>query len=102
MTDVLDRTKIYINGAWVESAGTGRIDVLNPATGEVIAQVAEGTTADVDAAVEVLLGLDAVRRDVAFDEIDSVLNRASHQRLQLVLGLRLQISHFTPSHGLRA
>lgn len=51
MTDVLDRTKIYINGAWVESAGTGRIDVLNPATGEVIAQVAEGTTADVDAAV---------------------------------------------------
>lgn len=51
MADVLDRTKIYINGAWVESAGTGRIDVLNPATGEVIAQVAEGTTADVDAAV---------------------------------------------------
>jgi len=51
MADVLDRTKIYINGAWVESAGTGRIDVLNPATGEVIAQVAEGTAADVDAAV---------------------------------------------------
>lgn len=50
MTDILDRTKIYVDGSWIESAGSGRIDVLNPATEEVIAQVAEGTADDVDAA----------------------------------------------------
>ncbi|TSD45154.1 aldehyde dehydrogenase family protein [Rhodococcus sp. KBS0724] len=50
MTDILDRTKIYVDGSWIESAGSGRIDVLNPATEEVIAQVAEGTADDVDVA----------------------------------------------------
>jgi aldehyde dehydrogenase (NAD+) len=48
---VLDRTLLYIDGEWVASTGTDRIDVLNPATEEVIAQVAAGTSADVDRAV---------------------------------------------------
>ena len=51
MTDILDRTKIYIDGQWVDSDGTGRIDVVNPATEEVIAVVAEGVASDVDRAV---------------------------------------------------
>ncbi|MGC0367021.1 aldehyde dehydrogenase (NAD+) [Rhodococcus sp. 27YEA15] len=50
MTDILDRTKIYIGGAWTDSTGSGRIEVLNPATEELIATVAEGTVEDVDAA----------------------------------------------------
>ncbi|NMM90817.1 aldehyde dehydrogenase family protein [Rhodococcus sp. SRB_17] len=50
MSDILDRTKIYVDGAWIESTGTGRIDVLNPATEELIATVAEGTPEDVDVA----------------------------------------------------
>ncbi len=41
MTDILDRTKIYVDGAWIESTGSGRIDVLNPATEELIGTVAE-------------------------------------------------------------
>lgn len=48
---VLDRTKIYVNGEWVESAGSGTIEVLDPATEQVIARVADGTQADVDSAV---------------------------------------------------
>jgi betaine-aldehyde dehydrogenase len=52
MTEVLDRSKIYIDGAWVDSHGTGRIDVVNPATEEVIAVVADGTAEDVDRAAE--------------------------------------------------
>jgi hypothetical protein len=48
---VEDRTQLYVGGAWVASAGFGRIAVLNPATEDVIAQVAEGTSADVDQAV---------------------------------------------------
>ena len=50
MTEVLDRTKIYIDGAWVDSDGTGRIDVIDPASEEVIAVVADGTASDVDRA----------------------------------------------------
>ncbi|WP_046780559.1 aldehyde dehydrogenase family protein [Streptomyces yangpuensis] len=42
---------MYIDGAWRTAAGTGRIDVVNPADGQVIAQVPAGTEEDVDAAV---------------------------------------------------
>ncbi|MDH6289493.1 aldehyde dehydrogenase family protein [Rhodococcus opacus] len=52
MSEVLDRTKIYIDGSWVDSQGTGRIDVVNPATEDVIAVVAEGTADDVDRAAK--------------------------------------------------
>ena len=48
---VLDRTNLYVDGAWVPSAGTKTIEVLNPATEEVIAHVAQGTAEDADAAV---------------------------------------------------
>ncbi len=43
--------KLYINGAWVASTGTGRIDVINAATEEVMGATPDGTPADVDAAV---------------------------------------------------
>ena len=43
--------KIYIDGAWVPSAGTGTIDVINASTEAVMATIPEGTKADVDAAV---------------------------------------------------
>jgi betaine-aldehyde dehydrogenase len=52
MSEVLDRTKIYIDGSWIDSQGTGRIDVVNPATEDVIAVVAEGTADDVDRAAK--------------------------------------------------
>jgi len=54
-----DTTKIYIDGAWVDSAGAGSIDVINAATEQVMGRVPAGTAADVDRAV------DAARR--AFD-----------------------------------
>ncbi len=43
--------KLWINGAWVESDG-GQVPIENPATGEVIAHVADASRADVDAAVQ--------------------------------------------------
>ena len=43
--------KIYIDGAWVPSAGTDTIDVINASTEAVMATIPEGTAADVDAAV---------------------------------------------------
>ena len=41
----------YIGGAWVPSASRTAIDVVNPATEQVIGQVPAGDPADVDAAV---------------------------------------------------
>ncbi|MEI6892308.1 MAG: aldehyde dehydrogenase family protein [Pontiella sp.] len=46
-----DVKKMYINGEWVESISGATRDSINPANGEVLAAVAEGAEADVDAAV---------------------------------------------------
>ncbi|MDY7105661.1 MAG: aldehyde dehydrogenase family protein [Actinomycetota bacterium] len=46
-----DYREIYIDGAWVPSAGTGSIDVINASTEEVMGRVPNGVAADVDAAV---------------------------------------------------
>jgi aldehyde dehydrogenase (NAD+) len=42
----------YVAGTWVPSASDEAVDVINPATEEVIGQVPAGHPADVDAAVE--------------------------------------------------
>ena len=44
--------KLWIDGAWVEPKEGGTTKIENPATGEVVDEVAEATGADVDRAVE--------------------------------------------------
>ena len=44
-------TKFYINGAWVEPNSKVRIGVENPATEEIVAQMAMGNDADADRAI---------------------------------------------------
>lgn len=44
--------KFYINGEWVDASGRESVSVINPATEEMIAPLALGTSGDVDAAVE--------------------------------------------------
>lgn len=51
---------LYINGRWTDGAATDPLTVLNPATGEPIAEVPNGTVADAQLAIQ------AARR--AFDE----------------------------------
>ena len=48
---MIERDKIYIDGAWVPSEGTGTIEVVNASTEEVMGTVPEGAPADVDKAV---------------------------------------------------
>jgi aldehyde dehydrogenase (NAD+) len=43
--------KFYINGAWVEPLSKTRLGVENPATEEIVCEVALGNEADVDRAV---------------------------------------------------
>jgi len=44
--------KMFINGKWVEAASGKTFPSYNPATGEVMAQVAEGDREDIDRAVK--------------------------------------------------
>jgi len=48
---VIRQTKLLINNEWVDPVEGGSFDTLNPATGEVIAQVAAAGPKDVDMAV---------------------------------------------------
>ncbi len=45
-------TQLLIDGQWRESTSGKTFDTINPATEEVIAEVAEGDAADIDAAVK--------------------------------------------------
>jgi aldehyde dehydrogenase (NAD+) len=44
--------KLFIGGKWVDSASGNTFSTINPATGEVLTQVAKADERDVDAAVE--------------------------------------------------
>lgn len=50
-TNVRIQDKLYINGQWVVSTGTGMIDVINSTTEEVMGRIPEGTADDINAAV---------------------------------------------------
>jgi 1-pyrroline dehydrogenase len=52
MSVTVSQHKNFVGGEWVEAVEGGTMEVLNPATGEVIAEVPSGTQADVDRAVE--------------------------------------------------
>jgi aldehyde dehydrogenase (NAD+) len=49
---VIERDKVYIDGAWVPSTGKGTIDVVNSTTEEVMGHIPAGTAEDVDKAVK--------------------------------------------------
>lgn len=42
----------YINGEWIDSTGSTKVDVINPATEEVLGQISNGTKEDLDKAVQ--------------------------------------------------
>lgn len=47
-----DQVRQYINGEWIDSASGETMEVINPATEEVIGHIAKGNKEDVDKAVE--------------------------------------------------
>jgi malonate-semialdehyde dehydrogenase (acetylating)/methylmalonate-semialdehyde dehydrogenase len=44
------KIKNYINGEWVDSGGSGYLDVTNPSTGELLGRVPAGSASDVEEA----------------------------------------------------
>jgi betaine-aldehyde dehydrogenase/aminobutyraldehyde dehydrogenase len=51
-TEMATDYKNFVGGEWVDAVDGATMDVINPATGEKIAEVPRGTQADVDRAVE--------------------------------------------------
>jgi betaine-aldehyde dehydrogenase/aminobutyraldehyde dehydrogenase len=51
-TEATTHYKNFVGGEWVDAVEGATMDVLNPATGEKVAEVPRGTQADVDRAVE--------------------------------------------------
>ncbi|HEX7255485.1 MAG TPA: aldehyde dehydrogenase family protein, partial [Gaiellaceae bacterium] len=52
MSVSVEKHKNLVGGEWVDASDGGTEEILNPATGETIAEVPKGTEADVDRAVE--------------------------------------------------
>jgi 1-pyrroline dehydrogenase len=52
MSVTVQQFQNFVGGEWVDAAEGGTAEIVNPATGETIAEVPEGTQADVDRAVE--------------------------------------------------
>ena len=52
MSVAVSQHKNFVGGEWVDAVEGGTAEIVNPATGEVIAEVPNGTQADVDRAVE--------------------------------------------------
>ena len=52
MSVAVTQHKNYIGGEWVDSAGGETMEVINPATGETIAEVPASTAEDADRAVQ--------------------------------------------------
>jgi acyl-CoA reductase-like NAD-dependent aldehyde dehydrogenase len=73
----MDDARMYVDGEWVDAAGGGRFDVVNPATGEVIATVPDAGAADVERAVE------AARR--TFDQGDWWPRTSERERGRILL-----------------
>jgi len=54
-----DRRQLFIGGAWVPAEGDKRLDVIDPADGSVLADVADGSTADALKALDAAAGAQA-------------------------------------------
>ena len=52
-----DKLDFYINGSWVESESTKKIEVINPANEELIGHITAGTKGDINSAVQAALKL---------------------------------------------
>lgn len=69
-------TDLYVGGAWVAAGDGGRFDVTDPATGEAIADVANGTVEDALRCVDAADGAAAAWARTAPRERGEILRRA--------------------------
>jgi aldehyde dehydrogenase (NAD+) len=80
-TEALVRDRLYIGGEWVEPAGDGTIDVINPSTEKVVGRVPEGTPEDAARAVQ-----------AARDAFESWSTTKPHERAELLTAVSAQLA----------
>lgn len=80
-----EHNKIFIDGAWVPSTGKGSIEVINPATEEVIGHIPNGSAEDVDRAARAARAAFPAWAATPREERGKYI-----QRLQEGLGARMQ------------
>ncbi len=71
----LIKTQSYVNGKWVDAANKATFDVVNPATGEVIAAVADMGRDDVRAAIDAAHDAWPAYRDLTAKERSTLLRK---------------------------
>ena len=76
MSIAVSQHKNYVGGEWVDSAGGETMPVLNPATGETIAEVPASTEEDANRAVE-------AARDALAEWLDTTPRERSEMLLKL-------------------
>ena len=76
MSVAVSQHKNYIGGKWVDSAGGETMEVVNPATGETIAEVPASTAEDADRAVQ-----------AAKDALPEWLDSTPRERAEILLKL---------------
>ena len=69
-----EKLQFYINGAWVESDSSERIEVINPANEELVGHVTAGTAADIDKAVQAAKEAFKTYQDTSKDDRIELLN----------------------------
>jgi succinate-semialdehyde dehydrogenase/glutarate-semialdehyde dehydrogenase len=76
--EVLDKveTRLYIGGEWRDASGGGTLAVEDPATGETICEVADGTEEDAKAALDAAVETQKEWRDSSPNERSEVLWKA--------------------------
>ena len=69
-----EKLQFYINGDWVESDSSERIEVINPANEELVGHVTAGTAADIDKAVQAANKAFKTYQDTSRDDRIEILN----------------------------
>jgi aldehyde dehydrogenase (NAD+) len=69
-----EKLQFYINGDWVESDSSERIEVINPANEELVGHVTAGTAADIDKAVQAANEAFKTYQDTSKDDRIELLN----------------------------
>ena len=72
----IDRRQLFIGGEWRPASGGGRFDVIDPADGSVLADVADGTVDDAIAALDAAVAAQPDWAATAPRERGEILRRA--------------------------
>lgn len=85
-------TEQYINGEWIDSASGENIEVINPATEEVMGTIAKGNKADVDKAVQAAENVYVQFRNSSIEErrnlLDKIVTEYENRKEDLVAAIR--------------